>query len=49
MSASHSLRREQGGFTESKNLDSFDFSLRTLVRADGKKLSTKFQRGPAAQ
>lgn len=39
----------ESGFTESKNFDSFDFSLRALIRADGKTLSTTFQRGPAAQ
>jgi hypothetical protein len=32
----------ESGFTETKNFDSFDFSLRALVGADGKTLSTKF-------
>jgi hypothetical protein len=39
----------ESGFIETKNFDSFDFSLRALVRADGKTLSTKFGRSPAAQ
>jgi hypothetical protein len=39
----------ESGFTETKNFDSFDFSLRALVRADGKTLSTKFGRSPAAR
>lgn len=39
----------ESSFTETKNFDSFDFSLRALVRADGKSFSTKFQRGPAVQ
>jgi hypothetical protein len=39
----------ESGFTETKNFDSFDFSLRALVRGDGKTLSTKFGRSPAAQ
>ena len=39
----------ESGFTETQNFDSFDFSLRALVRADGKTLSTEFHRGPAAQ
>ncbi|HXM01217.1 MAG TPA: hypothetical protein VN939_01355 [Chthoniobacterales bacterium] len=39
----------ESGFTETKNFDSFDFSLRALVRADGKTLSTKFGRSPAGQ
>jgi hypothetical protein len=39
----------ESGFTETKNFDSFDFSLRALVRADGKTLSAKFGRSPAGQ
>jgi hypothetical protein len=39
----------ESGFTEIKNYDTFDFSLKALVRADGRILSTKFQRAPAAQ
>jgi hypothetical protein len=39
----------ESGFTEIKNFDSFDFSLRALVRADGITLNTNFQRIPTAQ
>ena len=39
----------ESSFTDNKNFDDFEFSLRALVGADGKTLSTKFQRGPAAQ
>jgi len=39
----------ESGFTETQNFDSFEFSLRALVRADGKTLSTEFHRGPTAQ
>jgi hypothetical protein len=39
----------ESNFTETKNFDTFEFSVRALVRRDGKTLSTKFQRSPAAQ
>jgi hypothetical protein len=39
----------ESNFTETKNFDTFEFSVRALVRSDGKTLSTKFQRSPAAQ
>lgn len=39
----------ESSFTDNKNFDDFEFSLRASVGADGKTLSTKFQRGPAAQ
>jgi hypothetical protein len=39
----------ESGFTETKNFDSFEFSVRTLDRGDGRTLNTNFQRIPAAQ
>jgi hypothetical protein len=39
----------ESGFTETQNFHSFEFSLRALLRADGKTLNTEFHRGPAAQ
>ena len=43
------LLKPIGGIPETKNFDSFEFSLRALVKADGKTLSTEFHRGPAVQ
>jgi hypothetical protein len=39
----------ESGVTETKNFDSFEFSVRTLVRGDGRTLNTNFQRIPMAQ
>ena len=39
----------ESGFTETKNFDSFEFSVRTLVRGGGRTLNTNFQRIPMAQ
>jgi hypothetical protein len=43
------FRSLESGFTETKNFDTFDFSVRTLVTGDGRTLNTNFQRIPAAQ
>jgi len=39
----------ESSFTETKNFDSFEFSVRALVGSDGTTLRTAFLRGPTAQ
>jgi hypothetical protein len=39
----------ESAFTETKNWDTFDFAVRTLVRGDGRTVNTNLQRIPTAK